>query len=606
MGVKRICLVTMPFGPMASPVLGLSLLKAAALRNGKDARIIYANLRFAALIGREDYQELEYIASAYMQLIEAVFAPYAGYRNKLSHEAAKQHYLDAGFGEIVLQFFARVERCAPLIPGFLDQLCDEILAGKPDVVGCTFTFAQCNANLALLKRLKERSPETITVIGGCSIASEAGQAYVDHMDQIDYAFVGESDDIFCDALDLIAEGRTEELRARFPEVLYRGGSPATHAIRDMDALPYPDFDDYFAELSAAGLEGKTKVLLTVEASRGCWWGEKHRCHFCGLHPDPDVLCYRSKDSRRFAGELAYLSNRYQVKNYALTDCILAREHIKELPSLLAGKGYRMFVEVKTNMTRAELHGLRKAGFVTLQPGIESLNDELLQKMHKGNRAIKHIEFLKNARAEGIHLIWNMMFDLPGEEAQWYYDDIAFYPQLFHLGAPQMNRHCYQRQSIFTRHAAEYGVTLKPFDFYPYLFGEELVTDDRFPEFFIADPAQPTPYFDALEKAIQEWRDIFKEGCTLHYRVQCGLLSIYDGRPCARQEVYIFDGLEKEICLLADQTIRIDRLLELCAEPDKARAEHVLEDLIQKKLILRIGDEVLFLAVPERIERMERG
>ncbi len=602
MGIKKICLVVMPFSSVDNPVLGLSLLKAAALEKGKDARIIYANIRFAKLIGADDYRELEYAASAYMQLIETVFSPYAGYQNAPSQEDAMQHYLNAEFGDIIPPFFSLVQKCDPLIPDFLDQLSDEILAEKPDVVGCTYTFAQCNANLALLKRIKEKSPETITLIGGSSVATEAGQALVDHMDQVDYVFVGESDDIFCDVLDLIAEGRTEELYTRFPYVLHRGGSPATHAVRDLNTLPYPDFDDYFAALSDAGLEEKTDVLLCIEASRGCWWGEKHRCHFCGLHPNPDVLCYRKKDSRRFAEELAYLSEKYHKKTFYLTDCILAREHIKELPPLLEGKGYVLFSEVKTNMTRADIHGLRKAGFVTLQPGIESLNDNLLRLMHKGNRAIKHVQFLKNARTERIRLVWNMMFDLPGEDAKWYYNDIELYPQLFHLCAPQMNRHCYQRQSIFTQHAAEYNVRLKPFDFYPYLFGEELVKDDRFPEFFMADPPQPTPYLSALSKVIQEWRDAYQSGCTLRYRVQCGLLSIFDGRPCACQEIYIFDGLEKEICLIADQAIKANRLLEMCTEPDKAKAEKVLDKLIQKKLILKIDDEVLFLAVPDKIER----
>ena len=599
MGVKKICLVTMPFCTAKAPVMGLSLLKAAAKKRGIDARVVYANLRFARLIGAEAYFRLDEIAAMYMQLIEAVFSPYAGYGHVPSRQETMEYFRGAGYERITAEFFSLVQKCDSLIPGFLDALSDEILAEKPDVVGCTYTFAQCNADLALLKRIREKAPGTVTVIGGSSVGPERGQALVDRMGQVDYAFVGESDDNFCDALDLIAEGRTEELYARFPEVLHRGGIPAVHAVRDLNAVPYPDFDDYFAELFASGLAERVSVDLPVEASRGCWWGEKHRCCFCGLHPDPELLCYRRKESRRFADELAYLAERYQVRSFFLTDCILAREHVRELPELLAGKGYSLFSEVKTNMTREDVQRLRRAGFTSFQPGIESLNDHLLRLMHKGNRGIKHVEFLKNAKEAGIYLAWNLLYSFPGEKAEWYYHDMEFYPLLFHLPAPQLNPHGYQRQSIFTQRAADYGVTLKPDGYYPYLFGEELAGDSRFHEFFLADPPQSTPYFDELLKLVLEWKRASRKGCTLSYRLQYGLLAIYDGRPCALQETYVLDGLEKDVCLAADQAVRIDRLLETCGKQERGRAEEVLEELIRKKLILRIGDEVLFLAVPEK-------
>ena len=76
----------------------------------------------------------------------------------------------------------------------------------------------------------------------------------------------------------------------------------------MDALPYPDFDDYFARHAASPLEEEIEALLFFETSRGCWWGEKHHCKFCGLNGSR--LAYRSKYPRRAVDELVYLHRRH--------------------------------------------------------------------------------------------------------------------------------------------------------------------------------------------------------------------------------------------------------------------------------------------------------
>src|SRR5258708_21757788 len=48
-------LVSMPFGPLFSPSIGLSLLKAALTREGMASRIHYFTVRFAELTGSRFY-----------------------------------------------------------------------------------------------------------------------------------------------------------------------------------------------------------------------------------------------------------------------------------------------------------------------------------------------------------------------------------------------------------------------------------------------------------------------------------------------------------------------------------------------------------------------
>jgi hypothetical protein len=60
--MKRALLVTMPFGASNRPAIGISLLKAALVRDGLPCDIQYLNLRFAERIGTAWYQQISDLA----------------------------------------------------------------------------------------------------------------------------------------------------------------------------------------------------------------------------------------------------------------------------------------------------------------------------------------------------------------------------------------------------------------------------------------------------------------------------------------------------------------------------------------------------------------
>jgi magnesium-protoporphyrin IX monomethyl ester (oxidative) cyclase len=51
-------------------------------------------------------------------------------------------------------------------------------------------------------------------------------------------------------------------------------------VRHMDDLPRPDYTDY-APVQASRLDREWMPTLYSETSRGCWWGERQHCTFCG-------------------------------------------------------------------------------------------------------------------------------------------------------------------------------------------------------------------------------------------------------------------------------------------------------------------------------------
>lgn len=596
-----IVLVDMPFDTFNIPSTALGLLKAEAVRSGLKAEVIYGNLHFAHFLGMDRYKYLQSAAGMMFLFVECIFEPFAGYDSVKSLDEIMEYYKRRNPGQDNnFEFFKKeILDIRESLDDYLEEMCELILKHNPKIVGSTYTMQQCNAILALFKRLKEKRPELICVMGGSSCSINAAQALVKYMPQVDYAFTGESDDIFATALRLMESGDTETLK-KYPFVVQKNTVAKSHAVINLNDICYPDYDDYFKTLDELDLRKYLHVILPIEGSRGCWWGAKHKCKFCGLCNSVETLSYRMKEPKRVAEEVEYLHKKYGIKEFCFTDCILDPKHIKEFPALFKDKGYYFFAEVKSNTTYEDLLGIRQAGFIWLQPGIEALQDDLLIHMNKGNRAIKHIEYLKWARILGIQIFWNQLKGFPGEEDSWYYESAELFPLLTHLGNPNDGTFMYQRNSIFTIEQDKYGVHTEKCDYYEYLFGENEEFLEEFAEFF-EDPHRKMPYAKEITDAVNNWIREAINRAKLTYFVDGDFMGIHDTRACAPSRKVVLMGLEKDICRLADNVISVKKLYDSLPEIDHERIDETLNSLIGQKLIIRIKDEILFLALPKGYE-----
>src|ERR1043166_4616829 len=148
---------------------------------------------------------------------------------------------------------------------------------------------------------------------------------------IDHVVIGEGENTCPALLSTILEGRGE----RVPNgVTYRQGdqirfAPNTTLFSDFTNTGPPDYDDYYhlrAELGETA-QGLDRILL-YEGSRGCWWGEKHHCTFCGLNAQS--MKFRAKSAGGGACEMAFLSSRYDTTRFRLVDNIIDMHYIEDL------------------------------------------------------------------------------------------------------------------------------------------------------------------------------------------------------------------------------------------------------------------------------------
>jgi hypothetical protein len=179
-----VVLVSMPFGELFSPSMGLSLLKGSLNRDGVSSVVRYFGIPFARRIGRSLYFDLssDDRVSARQLAGEWLFAQALFDRTAEDDQRYVDNILRCRSGWVI-------DDVAPLHPAtirrlsesrrhvepFLDECADDILALRPRLVGFTTVFQQHVASLALARRLKARAPEVAIVFGGSNCEGVMGR-----------------------------------------------------------------------------------------------------------------------------------------------------------------------------------------------------------------------------------------------------------------------------------------------------------------------------------------------------------------------------------------------------------------------------------------------
>ena len=623
---STILLANMPMSAVERPSLAMGLLKAILVGEGLTATAIYPNMWFLEYVGMADYHFLESslpeealvdwlfagVAFPDFDTDQELFLTQFFERNPRSANGAGEHRatllrLRAGMGE------------------FIDWVVDRILEHRPAIVGCTSTFAQHVPCLALLRRLRERAPEIVTLMGGANCETVMGLTTHKNFPWVDYVVSGEADLLIGPLCrDILARGRdipvVELAFGVFGPGHRKTGYPSTSTgdgvpraiVDDMRHLPLPDFDEYFAEIGDSMYGARIRPGLPMEFSRGCWWGALSHCTFCGLNGGS--MGYRQKPADNAAAEMIALSARYGTANIEAVDNILALDYIdKALPELsqLPVK-LNIFFEVKANLKRHEVQKLAAAGVRWIQPGIESLDTRVLKLMGKGTTAAANIQLLKWCRQYGVRTSWSVLWGFPGEDDAWYAQMAPLFDALHHLQPGRAIRLRYQRYSPYHQRPETYGLKLgivPSYRFvYPldeadianqvYYFEDSRETDAG--GHYAGRDAARRPGLHALAQGMEGWLRSWTGPRLpmLTMRMTGDVLVVEDSRIAATSREHRFGGLARRILLAADDGVPETRLRDTLALDDIAAAQidTTIDALITAKLVLRLDKRLIGLAL----------
>ncbi len=607
-----VALVTMPFVSWRRPSLQVGLLKPIAESHGFPTETFHLNLELAARLGRPLFDLLcEHRGEATGDWLFSLAA--FGEASPDPGDAFLERYARGLEPRLVeaessLDELARVRH--QVVPTFLDEMEAITDWGRFGVIGFTSTFQQNVASFALARRLKARHPETLILFGGANFEGVMGHEWTRSMPFIDLAVDGEADLAFGQLLAVVADGGDP---LQVPGVMGRRHGELVQAesaapFDRLDELPVPDYGEYFARAGALGLLDATprlNVYLPFESARGCWWGAKRHCTFCGLNGG--TMAFRAKSVDRVEAEMAELVRRYHSFDLEAVDNILEPEFVDGLfPRLArAGSTYRIFYEVKADLTPSQLRTLRQGGVRKIQPGIESLNSHTLGLMRKGVRASTNVNLLRWCSHLGMEVAWNLLYGFPGEQLDDVAEQTAQLAHLWHLQPPvAFGRIWMERHSpIFTDQTAFPSKWHRPEASLAHVYPASVNLDDAAFFFdYALERTLPEEAYEGLTAAAGAWIDRWspdRPRPTLIWWHTPRLLQIEDAREADRPGTYTFeDPLASLYLACAERPVKAEGVVDaLGLDHPVDEVRQALEEFVDRGLMLRDGNLFLALAIP---------
>jgi ribosomal peptide maturation radical SAM protein 1 len=623
MSHPAVVLVSMPWLSPSMPSIQLGILKAVLERRGVSAQCRSYHLAFMDYLTSLGFpfspSENAQVGSEFFTvgLGDWIFAvpPFRSPRS--DHDWAYLELLRRhGAPEPLI---AKVLQLRALVPGFLDQCAADLVGTGAKIVGFSSTLSQCVASLCLAKLVKRHSPGTRIVMGGADCAGDMGAALFRSFDFLDAVVRGEGELVFPALVADWLAGRPVRPQT---ELCYRAAGKAVigdanpAARVPMDDIPMPDYDEYFARLKQHRLRDQIgpEVAMPIETSRGCWWGEKSHCTFCGLNGA--TMRFRSKSADQVRDEILALAQRYRRHDFFAVDNILDLQYFKEfLPKLRATRlDLSFFYEVKANLSKAQLRLMRDAGVRRIQPGVESFSNVLLKLMRKGTTGLQNVRLLKWCTQLGINPEWNFLYGFPGEPAAEYERQVPLLESLVHLKPPRLVRVVVERFSPYHTSAVEHGIEiLGPARHYELIYELPRSTLRDLAYCFEArfvDGHDAEQYVSPCRRVIDNWHRAWPASVgTLSYRRGPGFLTISDRRPGFPARDQTLDELESAMYLACDSggtAARVAAQLQrtpLGRGVGVDRVAAVLDKLTEWRLMYREDDRYLSLALRANVNEI---
>jgi radical SAM superfamily enzyme YgiQ (UPF0313 family) len=188
-------------------------------------------------------------------------------------------------------------------------------------------------------------------------------------------------------------------------------------IRNLDELPFIDreltkwwlyFENWY----------KRKPFTYVMAGRDCWWRKDGGCTFCAwtvLYP-----YFRVRSPERHLDEVGHLIEKYRVREiFDDTGTFPVGKWLQEFCKGMIERGYNeevlfscnfRFDQINRNVCRL----MKKAGFRLLKVGLESANQETLNRINKGIKVQQIIDGCKRAKEADLEIHLTIMVGFPWE------------------------------------------------------------------------------------------------------------------------------------------------------------------------------------------------
>lgn len=298
-----------------------------------------------------------------------------------------------------------------------DILLKVLFQFKPDVVGITVNTFQTKHTNIYLDIIKSIKKDILTIIGGPHPSAIGLQSLTD-FPLVDIAVMGEGEFTF---LDIVNDKPLTEIQGICYDNKRNIDRPYT---TNLNHIPLTDLSLVDANLYSGMSDGSKSMFIM--ASRGCPFG----CIYCnksvfGTH-------VRFREPLAIIQEIKWLHNQYGINHIYFQDDTfnLNRKWTDDILTLIINNGLNENISYMAPFRADErlldvklLKLAKKANFKTIFYGVESGNQEMLDRMHKGLKIEEIKRAFKLTHIEGIQTVAAFIFGLPGENTDTIKDTI---------------------------------------------------------------------------------------------------------------------------------------------------------------------------------------
>jgi ribosomal peptide maturation radical SAM protein 1 len=607
-----ISLINMPFSDIKMPSIALTQLRSVVQSRFKErvsVQIIYLCHDFAKFLGLDSY---DYLSNS----IESLNT---GFGDWFFRREAFPDFQD-NTGLYLQRCFPRnvdemrllkdmIDKKRSKLEEFMDELISLYRLDKVQMVGFTSMFMQNTSSFAMARKLKDRNPKVLTVMGGANCEFPMGEVIAKQIKDIDFTFSGPALTSFPQFVQYCLDGNISmchSMRGVFSkQTMPKSGVQTIGEDLDIDTPIELDYESFIRRLERYFPGSGIKPVLPFETSRGCWWGERAHCTFCGLNGvsmgyramKPELAVQQFKSLFRYSEKVSRLS---------AVDNILPKTYLHQvLPSLDTPTSMEIFYEVKADLSEQDVSILSDARVKHIQPGIEALATSTLKLMKKGTTVFQNLKLLQFCAMYQIQPHWNLLVGFPGEDGETYARYMDIIPLLFHLNPPSgVFPVRFDRFSPYHKHAEVYGIDLHPMDFYSlvYPFSESdfknfayYFTDRNISARYMVSMAE---WIDRIRNGVDAWRARWDDSSRASPRLEFieNSAIVYDSRSEVVE--HAIGEIGRSILNRLSEPTRIQDLNREFSAHDGIDVLRELKTLKEKKLVFQEGDRMLSLVLCE--------
>jgi radical SAM superfamily enzyme YgiQ (UPF0313 family) len=312
---------------------------------------------------------------------------------------------------------------------------EELSLLNPDVIGITSVTMNFPVAASILKTAKEGFPSAITIMGGPHVSFDYENT-LREFPEIDLIVVGEGEQTIAELLPVI---RNRSAWPGINGIAYRENgtivvTPKRQLIHDLDSLPLPS--RHLLPMSRYLALG---FPITIITSRGC----PNRCIFCqGQRMVGNRI--RNRSAQHVMDEIEdLLAYGFERINFSDDFFTSNARRVKQICDEIRNRrlSFTWTVFARADSVDKELLSImRDAGCDTISFGIESGNQQMLDRIKKRVKLDRIRKAVADCKAVGMTVFGSFIAGLPGETMDTLIDSHIFAKELdilygYHFLAP---------------------------------------------------------------------------------------------------------------------------------------------------------------------------